>query len=165
MNQINKQTVRWEAGEVAVGAEEETRPVASLRPGVGLIKLGASAVPVLATLSSQSALAGQMHFQRLRGALSQISNSASEAARHASHAVEVTTGYTISAWNSTEQHVNATAWTAFYCDAFFGSSPAANALTFSVICLQNSAPFYAPYFWNPSSFGVCTVADFGHGPP
>ncbi len=59
MNQINKQTeVR---DEVAAGAEEETRPLASPSRR-RLIKLGASAVPVLATLSSQSALAGCLSF-------------------------------------------------------------------------------------------------------
>jgi len=144
MNQINKQTeVR---DEVAAGAEEETRPLASPSRR-RLIKLGASAVPVLATLSSQSALAGQCISTSAWGS-AQISNSASEAARHASHAVEVTTGYTISAWNSTDS-TNA-AWTAF--TGVFGSSPAANALTFSDLSTKLGT-IYSPYFWNPLSLG------------
>lgn len=112
-----------------------------------IIKLGASAVPVLATLTSQSALAGACISTSAWGS-AQISNSASEAAMHASHAAPVTTGYTISAWNSTDS-TNA-AWMAF--TSVFGSSPAANALTFSDLSTKLGT-IYTSYIWNPSSLG------------
>lgn len=144
MSEIEKQS------ETVVNAAETSvqasRPVASVSRR-RLIRLGASAVPVLATLTSQSALAGQCISTSAWGS-AQISNSASEAARHASHAVPVTTGWTISAWNSTDS-ANA-AWTAF--TSAFGSSPAANALTFADLSTKLGT-IYTSYIWNPSFLG------------
>lgn len=142
MNQINKQTDV--GGKVAAGAEGETRPLASPSRR-RLIKLGASAVPVLATLSSQSALAGQCISTSAWGS-AQISNSASEAARHASHAVDVTNGWTISAWNSTAQG-NGGAWAAF--KNTFGNNPNPNTLTFAGLYTKVGST----YMRNPSSLG------------
>lgn len=140
MSEIEKQS------ETVVNAAETSvqasRPVASVSRR-RLIRLGASAVPVLATLSSQSALAGQCISTSAWGS-AQISNSASEAARHASHAVPVTTGWTISAWNDS---ANA-AWTVF--TSAFGSSP--NPIT-SLTFEQLYALVGSTYMRSPSSLG------------
>jgi hypothetical protein len=63
-----------------------------------LIKLGVSAVPVVATLASQSALATNCITTSAWGS-DQISNSASQAARHAGNGVPAVRGWTISKWN------------------------------------------------------------------
>ena len=64
-----------------------------------LIRLGAAAVPVVATLTSQSALAGNCISTSAWGS-DQISKSASHKARHDAQGVLVTQGYTITAWNA-----------------------------------------------------------------
>lgn len=74
-----------------------------------LIRFGASAVPVLATLTSQSALAGSCISTSAWGS-DQISHSASQKARHDGYASVVNTGYTIAAWNTND--INNAAWTA-----------------------------------------------------
>ena len=65
-----------------------------------LIRLGAAAVPVVATLTSQSALAGNCISTSAWGS-DQMSKSASQKARHDARGVAVTQGYTITAWNAT----------------------------------------------------------------
>lgn len=86
-------------------------PLASRRK---LIRLGAVAVPVVATLTSQSALAGNCISTSAWGS-DQVSGSASQAARHNSRAVAVNTGFTISAWNTASSSMTALTlpWTAF----------------------------------------------------
>ena len=64
-----------------------------------LIRLGAAVVPVVATLTSQSALAANCISTSAWGS-DQISNSASQKARHDIQGVLVTQGYTITAWNA-----------------------------------------------------------------
>lgn len=64
-----------------------------------LIKIGASSVPVLATLTSQSALAANCISTSAWGS-DQISGSASQKARHDANSVQVMTGFTITAWNA-----------------------------------------------------------------
>jgi len=145
MNQINKQTEL--KVEVLADADEGVRPVASPSRR-RVIKLGAASVPVLATLTSPSALAAGTCISTSAWGSAQISNSASEAARHATHAVAVTTGYTITAWNSTDS-ANA-AWMAFV--AAFGGSPAPSALTFADLTTKLGT-IYSSYYWNPSSLG------------
>lgn len=110
-----------------------------------IIRLGASAVPVLATLTSQSALAGACISTSAWGS-DQVSQSASQAARHAGHAVAVTNGWTISAWNSTAQG-SGTAWAAF--KSTFGNSPNPNALTFAGLY----AKVGATYMRSPTNLG------------
>lgn len=65
-----------------------------------LIKIGASSVPVLATLTSQSALAANCISTSAWGS-DQISGSASQRARHEANGVQIITpGFTITAWNA-----------------------------------------------------------------
>lgn len=84
-----------------------------------LIRFGASAVPVLATLTSQSALAGSCISTSAWGS-DQISNSASQKARHQGTATAVTNGYTITAWNTND--INNAAWTALKNSPNFNAS-------------------------------------------
>jgi len=123
MNQINKQTEL--KVEVLVDADEGVRPVASPSRR-RVIKLGAATVPVLATLTSPSALAGTCITTSAWGS-DQVSQSASQAARHAIKAAEVTPGYTISAWNSSADGAG-TPWSAFKTKYGITANP--NSLTF-----------------------------------
>jgi hypothetical protein len=79
-----------------------------------LIRLGAVAVPAVATLTSQSALATSCVSGSAWGS-DQVSNSASQKARHDSRAEPVTTGFKISAWNAAASPVNSltSPWAAF----------------------------------------------------
>lgn len=63
-----------------------------------LIKIGASSVPVLATLTSQSALAANCISTSAWGS-DQISGSASQRARHEANGLGVIPRFTISQWN------------------------------------------------------------------
>ncbi len=94
-----------------------------------LIRLGAAVVPVVATLTSQSALAANCISTSAWGS-DQISNSASHKARHDARAVAVITGFTISAWNTASSPVTALTpqWTAFKAayPGFTNFGPAAN---------------------------------------
>lgn len=144
--------------DVAEVLVSNTHPVASPSRR-RIIRLGASAVPVLATLTSQSALAGTCISTSAWGS-DQISNSASQAARHAGHAVTVTTGYTISAWDANDSG-NA-AWTAFttkYPD--YKNFPVAHPTQF-ILSELTFAQLYAcvgsTYMRDPSSFGFTSTA-------
>jgi hypothetical protein len=79
-----------------------------------LIRLGAAVVPVVATLTSQSALATNCISGSAWGS-DQLSNSASQKARHDSRAVPVTAGRKISEWNAVSSSPTALTvpWTAF----------------------------------------------------
>ena len=71
-----------------------------------LIKIGASSVPVLATLTSQSALAANCISTSAWGS-DQISGSASQRARHEANGTPILNpGFTITAWNATASPAN-----------------------------------------------------------
>lgn len=115
-----------------------------------IIRLGASAVPVLATLTSQSALAGACISTSAWGS-DQISNSASQAARHAGHAVLVMTGWTISAWNSNND-APGTPWLAYKNTYGVNGNP--NSYTFADLY----AKVGSIYMRSPSSLGLDPTA-------
>ena len=71
-----------------------------------LIRIGASSVPVLATLTSRSALAAGNCISTSAWGSDQISGSASEKARHNANSAMVTTGFTITAWNTAASPAN-----------------------------------------------------------
>lgn len=146
MNQIKKQVAL--RAEAAADADVDTRPLAS-QSRRRLIKLGASTVPVLATLTSQSALAGVCISTSAWGS-DQISNSESQKARHASKAVEVTTGYTISAWSSNDDS-QGTAWAAFKTKFSVTSNP--NSYDFALLETKLSSFYGGSYYWNTSRLG------------
>lgn len=149
MSEIDRRAdARVDMGDVPIS---DSPPVASPSRR-RIIRLGASAVPVLATLTSQSALAGQCLSTSAWGS-EQISGSASQAARY--QKLDVTNGYTISAWN-TNDSANA-AWTAFTTKyPNFKNHPVGNPQNFKLSELT-FAQLYAcvggTYMRNPSSFG------------
>lgn len=110
-----------------------------------IMQLGVSAVPVIATLTSQSALAGQCISTSAWGS-DQISNSASQAARHAGQAVDVTTGWKISAWNSSLDTAG-TPWAEYKSKYLIKASP--NSFTFGDLYTTVGNT----YMRDPSSFG------------
>ena len=110
-----------------------------------IMQLGVSAVPVLATLTSQSALAGQCISTSAWGS-DQISNSASQAARHAGQAVDVTTGWKISAWNSNSDTAG-TSWAAYKTK--YGITADPKSYTFADLY----AKVGKTYMRDPSLFG------------
>ena len=71
-----------------------------------LIRIGASSVPVLATLTSRSALAAGNCISTSAWGSDQISGSASQTARHNANSAMVTTGFTITAWNTAASSPN-----------------------------------------------------------
>src|SRR3990167_1740944 len=152
MNQTNK--LSGEDAEMAAGVVKEMHPVASPSRR-RIIRLGASAVPVLATLTSQSALAGQCISTSAWGS-DQISGSASQAARHAGQGVAVTTGWTITAWNSSSDG-SGTAWEAFKSKYGINSNP--NSFTFADLYGYVGGT----YMRDHSSFGFVSTAKVAGG--
>lgn len=100
MSEVNNESSNGVVGSSAAvsSAIDVTSSSISLPGRRRLIQLGVSAVPVVATLASQSALATNCITTSAWGS-DQISNSASQAARHASNGVPAVSGRTISQWN------------------------------------------------------------------
>ena len=117
-------------------------PLASRRK---LIRLGAVAVPVVATLTSQSALAGNCISTSAWGS-DQISGSASQKARHDAQGVLVTQGFTITAWNVARTGGPSTEtapWAALR--AVYSTLPNnQNNITFANLVTLDSAKFKTP---------------------
>lgn len=111
-----------------------------------VIRLAASAVPVLATLSSQSALAGACISTSAWGS-AQISNTASQAA----HTFAVAPSWTITAWNAKEDNLG-TPWYAF--KSKYGISANPKSLTFADLY----AKVGSIYMRSPSSLGFDPTA-------
>jgi hypothetical protein len=123
-----------------------------------LIRLGAAAVPVVATLTSQSALATNCVSGSAWGS-DQVSGSASQAARHNSRAVPVSTGFRISAWNAarptTSGNVNSAPWIALRAKyAGAGQIPAnfnQNTITYGYLAALDPTRFKTPVGFSAST--------------
>lgn len=130
-----------------------------------LIKIGASSVPVLATLTSHSALAANCISTSAWGS-DQISGSASQRARHNANGVPViTTGFTITAWNATASPANSPTapWLALkvvypgFVNA--GSNFRQNLVTFGQLRALDPAKFVTPFGFLP---GQLVVGNLGN---
>lgn len=114
-----------------------------------LIKIGASSVPVLATLTSQSALAANCISTSAWGS-DQISGSASQRARHNANSVPVLTGFTISAWNTPASPANTPTapWSALKGEyplfVNSGGNFMQNSVKFSDLSTLDSSRFVTP---------------------
>lgn len=111
-----------------------------------LIRLGAAAVPVVATLTSQSALAGNCISTSAWGS-DQISGSASQTARHNANGFAVIPRFTISQWNVARTGGPATEtapWAALR--AVYGTALPNNQnnITFANLVTLDSAKFKTP---------------------
>lgn len=116
-------------------------PLASRRK---LIRLGAVAVPVVATLTSQSALAGNCISGSAWGS-DQISNSASQKARHDARGVAVKQGYTITAWNAARiGNDNSEPWTKLQAAYPNKKKINQNNITFNDLALLDPSKFKIP---------------------
>ena len=114
-----------------------------------LIKIGASSVPVLATLTSQSALAANCISTSAWGS-DQISGSASQRARHNANGVPVPNNveFTISAWNATASSppptTTTTPWSALKTAYSLTNSFRQNEVTFGQLSALDPAKFVTP---------------------
>ena len=114
-----------------------------------LIRLGAAVVPVVATLTSQSALAGNCISTSAWGS-DQLSGSASQRARHNANGFTVNTRFNISAWNAAAAPVNSPTppWMAFReaYPAFtnVGGNFMQNLVTFNQLKALDPAKFATP---------------------
>ena len=125
-----------------------------------LIKIGASSVPVLATLTSQSALAANCISTSAWGS-DQISGSASQRARHEANGFPVIPRFTISQWNVAANPVSKTTdpWIALRDAYSLGSSFRQNTVTFTELKNLLLAKFTIPTAFSP---GANVVGSLGN---
>ena len=125
-----------------------------------LIRAGAAAVPVVATLTSQSALATNCISTSAWGS-DQISNSASQKARHDTQAVPVTQGFTVTAWNAARTGGTTTEtlpWAALR--AVYASLPNnQNTITFANLVTLDPTKFKTPMGFMPGDKVVGSLGD------
>ena len=127
-----------------------------------LIRLGAAVVPVVATLTSQSALANTCISGSAWGS-DQISGSASQAARHQVQKVTVGTGYTITAWNTarSDKEKNSAPWTALQ-EAYpnnLKNNFNQNEITYGLLAALDSSKFKIPTGFSSGTHGVGSLGD------
>ena len=127
-----------------------------------LIRIGASSVPVLATLTSRSALAAGNCISTSAWGSDQISGSASEKARHNTNSAMVTTGFTITAWNMTASPATTPTapWAALKSayPSLGGNNFKQNLVTFADLVVIDNTRFATPIGFNPNDKVVGSLA-------